>query len=174
MGKIFTFSLPNGVATALMTAGFLLFDKVVADLDVVRVHEELAAAGLDPSSMSEAAIATAAVKLGTTTSLYQAATQVIIAVMMVFFMTGFGFGAASATLVSQQMGAGHPGEASKDGWWTVVIGGSLMALWAWSWSQRPSRSQRSLIPKTRRSTPQPPRRCASSGSAPSSWSARWC
>lgn len=128
MGNIFTFSLPNGVATALMTAGFLLFDKVVADLDVVRVHEELAAAGLDPSSMSEAAIAAAAVKLGTTTSLYQAATQVIIAVMMVFFMTGFGFGAASATLVSQQMGAGHPGEASKDGWWTVVIGGSLMAL----------------------------------------------
>ena len=48
--------------------------------------------------------------------------------MMVFFMTGFGFGAAAATLVSQQMGAGHPKEASKDGWLTVIIGGGLMAL----------------------------------------------
>ena len=128
MGKIFVFSLPNGIATAIMTAGFLLFDKVVADLDVRRVHEELVAAGLDPATMSEAAITSAAASLGTTTSLYQAATQVIIAVMMVFFMTGFGFGAAAATLVSQQMGAGHPKEASKDGWWTVVIGGGLMAL----------------------------------------------
>ena len=128
MGKIFVFSLPNGLATAIMTAGFLLFDKVVADLDVQRVHSDLLAAGLDPTSMSEAAITSAAASLGTTTSLYQAATQVIIAVMMVFFMTGFGFGAAAATLVSQQMGAGHPKEASKDGWWTVVIGGGLMAL----------------------------------------------
>lgn len=128
MGKIFVFSLPNGLATAIMTAGFLLFDKVVADLDVQRVHSELLAAGLDPTSMSEAAVTSAAASLGTTTSLYQAATQVIIAVMMVFFMTGFGFGAAAATLVSQQMGAGHPKEASKDGWWTVVIGGGLMAV----------------------------------------------
>ena len=128
MGKIFVFSVPNGLATAIMTAGFLLFDKVVADLDVQRVQQELTAAGFDPSSMSEAAISSAAASLGTTTSLYQAATQVIIAVMMVFFMTGFGFGAAAATLVSQQMGAGHPNEASKDGWWTVMIGGGLMAL----------------------------------------------
>ena len=128
MGKIFVFSLPNGLATAIMTAGFLLFDKVVADLDVERVHEQLIAAGLNPSAMSEAAITSAAASLGMTTSLYQAATQVIIAVMMVFFMTGFGFGAAAATLVSQQMGAGHPKEASKDGWLTVIIGGGLMAL----------------------------------------------
>ena len=44
-----------------MTAGFLLFDKVVADLDVQRVHsEQLIAAGLNPSAMSEAAITSAA------------------------------------------------------------------------------------------------------------------
>jgi Na+-driven multidrug efflux pump len=128
MGKIFVFSLPNGLATAIMTGGFLLFDKVVADLDVRRVHGVLEAAGMNAATMSEPAIAAAAASLGTTTSLYQAATQVIIAVMMVFFMTGFGFGAAAATLVSQQMGAGHPEEAAKDGWWTVLIGGGLMAL----------------------------------------------
>jgi Na+-driven multidrug efflux pump len=128
MGRIFAFSAPNGVATAIMTGGFLLFDKVVADLDAARVSEALAQAGIDASSLSGSALTQAAQNLGITTSLYQAATQVIIAVMMVFFMTGFGFGSAAATVVSHQLGAGDPKSAAKDGWVTVLIGGSMMGL----------------------------------------------
>jgi MATE family multidrug resistance protein len=128
MRRIFVFSLPNALATAIMTGGFLLFDKVVADLDSQRVAQSLSDAGIAVASLSQTALNEAAMNIGITTSLYQAATQVIIAVMMVFFMTGFGFGAAAATLVSQQMGAGHPEEAAKDGWMTVLVGGGMMAL----------------------------------------------
>jgi multidrug resistance protein, MATE family len=130
MWRICTFSLPNAVATAGMTAGFLLFDKVIAELDKIRVEEALVGVvGAENfAGMSEVVRETTMSLHHIPADLYQSTSQLIIVVMMLFFMVGFGFGLAAATLVSQSLGAGDPEGASRNGWMTIWVGGGIVAV----------------------------------------------
>ncbi|MBM66426.1 MAG: hypothetical protein CMH55_09350 [Myxococcales bacterium] len=128
MWRVVTFSLPNGIATALMTLGFLAFDKVIAMIDEVRVERALTEAGYVVSNLSMTARTEIMDQLGTGTALFQSIHQVVIAVMMLFFMTGFGFGSAASTLVSHELGAGLLRGARRIGWRTVLVGGVIVSL----------------------------------------------
>lgn len=128
MWRVITFSLPNGIATALMTVGFLAFDKVIAVLDEIRVDRALTAAGYVASNLSLTARTEIMDQMGSGTALFQSIHQIVIAVMMVFFMTGFGFGNAASTLVSHELGAGHLRRARQLGWRTVGVGGLIVSV----------------------------------------------
>jgi MATE family multidrug resistance protein len=130
MWRICTFSLPNAVATAGMTAGFLLFDKVIAELDEIRVEAALVTTfGEEKLAGMSEVVRQAAMSLEQIPAdLYQSTSQLIIVVMMLFFMVGFGFGSAAATLVSQSLGAGDPEGAARNGWMTILVGGAIVAV----------------------------------------------
>jgi len=128
MWRVITFSLPNGIATAFMTLGFLAFDKVIAMIDELRVERALSDAGHVVANLSMTARTEIMDQLGTGTALYQSIHQVVIAVMMLFFMTGFGFGSAASTLVSHELGAGFVKRARRIGWRTVFVGGVIVSI----------------------------------------------
>ncbi len=83
----------SGCATTFVMTGFLLFYGIVGQIDA---REHLA---------------------GVNTS----ATQLIISVTMVIFMTCIAFGTSTATLVSQSLGAKKPGLAARYGWQSVLV-----------------------------------------------------
>jgi Na+-driven multidrug efflux pump len=79
-------------------SGFLLFRRIVEGLD----SAHLAAGG--------------------TESIYGAATTIIIQVLSITFFSCMAFGVATATLVSQEMGAGRPERAERIAWSSVKLG----------------------------------------------------
>lgn len=85
--------LPSGSATVILMAGFLLFMRFVGELD--------AAAG------------------GNT---YSAATKALMDTASLCFMPLIAFGTATATAVSQSLGAGKPNLAARYGWESVRVG----------------------------------------------------
>ena len=61
-------------------------------------------------------------------SIYAAATKVIMDAMSIAFMTCIAAGTATATLVSQSLGAGRPDLAERFGWESVRIGIYIMGI----------------------------------------------
>ena len=97
--EIVRLSLPSGLATVCVMTGFGLFLRIVSELD--------AAAPERPA-------------------IFTAATQVIIEILSVSFMTCLAFGTATATLVSQSLGRKKPRLAERFGWESVKLGMVLM------------------------------------------------
>lgn len=93
-------SLPSGGATVIGMTGFLLFHKAVGAVDARE------ATGL-PINAS--------------------ATAVIQQIVMLIFLVSFAFGTATATLVSQSLGANNPNLASRYAWGSVKLGTLIMA-----------------------------------------------
>jgi putative MATE family efflux protein len=98
MKELARISIPSGIATAVIMSGFLLFRRIVEGLD----SAHLAAGG--------------------TESIYGAATTIIIQVLSITFFSCMAFGVATATLVSQEMGAGRPERAERIAWSSVKLG----------------------------------------------------
>jgi MATE family multidrug resistance protein len=89
--------LPSGSASLILMAGFLLFFKFVGQID--------AAEG--------------------TGNTYSAATKALMDTGALCFMPLLAFGTATATAVSQSLGAGKPNLAARYGWESVRVG-----IWA--------------------------------------------
>ncbi|MBK8716224.1 MAG: MATE family efflux transporter [Deltaproteobacteria bacterium] len=89
MGRIVKLMVPSGSATVILMAGFALFMKFVGDIDAARDD-------------------------GTNTM--TAATKAIMDTAALCFMPAIAFGTATATAVSQSLGAGKPNLAARYGW----------------------------------------------------------
>jgi MATE family multidrug resistance protein len=87
--------IPSGTATVILMAGFALFMKFVGDIDAARND-------------------------GTNT--LTAATKAIMDTCSLCFMPAIAFGTATATAVSQSLGAGKPNLAARYGWESVRVG----------------------------------------------------
>ncbi len=98
MRRLVSLSVPSGVASTVVMTGFLLFRQVV------KVFDERYLAG------------------GGTEAIYGAATTIIIEVLSLTFFSCLAFGIATATLVSQRLGAGDPDGAERYGWSSVKLG----------------------------------------------------
>ena len=92
--ELIALSAPSALATAFVMSGFSLFYKIVGILD--------AQAGQG--------------------TIYSAATQNIIVILMAFFTGCMAYGTATATLVGQSMGAKEYDLAERYGWEAVKIG----------------------------------------------------
>jgi putative MATE family efflux protein len=93
MRNIVKLSYPSGLATLFVMTGFILFYFIVGLLDA-----------------------------GTGTPVYMAATQNIITILQLTFITCIAYGTATATLVGQSMGAGDFELAERYAWEAVKIG----------------------------------------------------
>jgi MATE family multidrug resistance protein len=93
-------SVWSGLATVFVMTGFGLFFVIVG-----RIDEREGLGGVNA-----------------------AATQLIISVTMLIFMTCIAFGTSTATLVSQSMGAKKPDLAARYGWQSVVIMSLIMGV----------------------------------------------
>ncbi len=98
MRELARISVPSGIATAVIMSGFLLFRRIVE--------------GLDSAYLAH----------GGTESIYGAATTIIIQVLSITFFSCMAFGVATATLVSQEMGAARPDRAERIAWASVKLG----------------------------------------------------
>lgn len=88
MGQIVRLMIPSGAATVVLMAGFALFMRFVGVIDTE----------------------------GGTGNVYGAATKAIMDIAGVCFMPLIAFGTATATCVSQSLGAGKPNLAARYGW----------------------------------------------------------
>jgi multidrug resistance protein, MATE family len=93
VGRIFKLMLPTGSATVILMTGFALFMRFVGDIDQVQ---------------------------GTNT--LSAATKAIMDTTALCFMPMIAFGTATATCVSQSLGAGKPNLAARYGWESARVG----------------------------------------------------
>ena len=103
MWQLARLSVPSGVATTVVMTGFLLFIGIVSMFD----RSYVAAGG--------------------TESINGAATTIIINVLSLTFFSCMAFGVATATLVSQHLGARDPDGAERYAWSSVKIGVILFA-----------------------------------------------
>ncbi|MBC8068260.1 MAG: MATE family efflux transporter [Deltaproteobacteria bacterium] len=95
MARITKLMIPSGLATVILMAGFALFMKFVGDIDAAR---------------------------GDGTNTLTAATKAIMDTTALCFMPAIAFGTATATAVSQSLGAGKPNLAARYGWESVRLG----------------------------------------------------
>jgi Na+-driven multidrug efflux pump len=106
---ILKLSIPAAVATAVMMFGFGLFSRIVGRLDA-------------------ADTGTVAGQCGGDEAVYSAATTDIVEVLKLTFTACIAFGTATATLVSQSLGAKQPDRAEKFGWASVRLGLMLFGV----------------------------------------------
>lgn len=95
IGRISQLMVPSGMATVILMTGFALFMKFVGDIDA---------------------------QVGDGTNTYSAATKAIMDTTALCFMPLIAFGTATATCVSQSLGAGKPNLAARYGWESVRLG----------------------------------------------------
>ena len=105
MWQLARLSVPSGVATTVVMTGFILFIRIVGVFD------------------QRNAVAT-----GATESIYGAATTIIINVLSLTFFSCLAFGVATATLVSQRLGARDPASAERYAWSSVKLGCMLFTV----------------------------------------------
>lgn len=108
-GDLLKLSLPAAAATIVMMVGFGAFSRVAGRLD------EIAAA---TATTTSAALATC----GKAEAINGAATTNIVALLKLTFTACIAFGTATATLVSQSLGARRPEAAERFGWGSVRLG----------------------------------------------------
>jgi putative MATE family efflux protein len=104
MWQLIRLSVPSGVATTVVMTGFILFIAIVGIFDAEHI------------------------KAGGSESIYGAATTIIINVLSLTFFSCMAFGVATATLVSQNLGANRPEDAERYAWSSVKIGAMLFAV----------------------------------------------
>lgn len=112
--EIVRLSVPSGLATVAVMSGFAIFLKIVSDIDAAE---------------SGAVVSLTAVVghgAGAPSAVYTAATKVIIDVLSIAFMSCIAFGTATATLVSQSLGARRPDLAERYGWESVKLGAAIV------------------------------------------------
>ncbi len=97
MKKLARLSVPSGVATTVVMTGFILFIRIVHIFDNERALH------------------------GATEPINGAATTIIINVLSLTFFSCMAFGVATATLVSQSLGARDPQSAERYAWSSVKI-----------------------------------------------------
>jgi len=102
-------SLPAAGATVVMMVGFGAFSRVAGRLD------EIAAANATTTSVAMATC-------GKAEAINGAATTNIVALLKLTFTACIAFGTATATLVSQSLGAKRPEAAERFGWGSVRLG----------------------------------------------------
>ena len=100
---ILKLSIPSGVATAAVMTGFLLFSKIVGQLDKT-----------PPGALPSLDASDGAVN--------GAATMIIVGVLKLTFTACLAFGTSTATLVSQSLGERNPARAEHFGWVSVRLG----------------------------------------------------
>jgi putative MATE family efflux protein len=105
MWQLARLSVPSGVATTVVMTGFILFIRIVGVFDTRN-----------------------AAATGATESIYGAATTIIINVLSLTFFSCLAFGVATATLVSQRLGARDPDSAERYAWSSVKIGCILFSI----------------------------------------------
>ncbi len=119
--EIIRLSVPSGVATIFVMSGFQFFLWVMGNLDPGPGY--LGALEFTPLVGPVAAgIEVLQPDLATSAS------WVIISFLMLVFMTSMAFGTATATLVSQSLGARNPALAERYGWESVKIGIYVMSV----------------------------------------------
>ena len=138
---------PSGLATVFVMAGVLMFVKIIGLLDEQAIADSLTATGVylgDSASLysahQNAIVAQTQLPgvgvasdmthtlLQTRPAVFTAAAKVIFDVMSVCFIAALAFGTATATLVSQSLGAGKPDLAEQYGWNSVKIFSMVMAV----------------------------------------------
>jgi len=97
--RIIKLLVPSGSATVILMTGFALFMRFVGDIDAME---------------------------GTNT--YSAATKAIMDTTALCFMPMIAFGTATATCVSQSLGAGKPNLAARYGWESARVGAMAMVV----------------------------------------------
>lgn len=102
--EIAKISIPSGFATTIVMAGVILFRQIIQDLD-------------DQYT-----------RAGGTESINGAATTIIIQVLSMMFFACLALGVATATLVSQELGAQRPEKAERVAWTSVKIGAVLFTV----------------------------------------------
>jgi len=141
MWELVKLSVPSGAAEILMMSGGLIFLKIVAILDQQAIMRSLDATSVYTGSFEAitadvqrhltsargwagAALAGdwAPAILGSRPPIFTTAAKLIIDLLTLSFVTCIGFGQATATLVSQQMGEDNYEEAERYGWDSVKIG----------------------------------------------------
>jgi len=100
VSRIVRLSLPSGVATVIGMLGFLMFHKAVGAVDA------LESSGLPVNA---------------------SATAVIQQIVLLVFLVSFAYATATATLVSQSMGAGNHEAAARYAWDSAKVGTLVMA-----------------------------------------------
>ncbi len=128
MGRILRLSIPSGVATAVLMIGILVAYHWVGLLDA-QSSSEIAKNGLASARVEwmralspfGADGTTFSSVLGTQAPIHAAATKVIFDILFLSIMACMGLGIATATLVSQNLGKGHPEESEKFAWTSVRI-----------------------------------------------------
>jgi multidrug resistance protein, MATE family len=126
MGRIARLSVPSGVATVVLMVGILFAYHWVSLLDqqsgAEGVRTSLATLRLDwlravaPFGADKDAFRSI---VSSQAPVNAAATKVIFDILFLSIMACMGLGIATATLVSQNMGRGHPDEAEKFAWTSV-------------------------------------------------------
>lgn len=147
MWDIVKLSLPGGAATIIVMFGFLMFLKIIGELDSLAVQETLSTIPAYSNAASNAVLSlqhtlfastdfssrifTADLGLmciETRPPIYTSATKVVMDVMSLTFMSAMAFGTATATLLSQSMGKGDMDLAERYGWESVKLSGLIFGL----------------------------------------------
>lgn len=135
MARIARLSVPSGVATAVLMIGILVAYHWVGLLDQQAGTEAartgLAGVRLDWLRAVSPFGADKDAFLSIVTSqapVNAAATKVIFDILFLSIMACMGLGIATATLVSQNMGRGHPDEAEKYAWTSVRMAALFTGL----------------------------------------------
>lgn len=102
--EIAKISIPSGFATTIVMACVILFRQIIQDLD-----EQFRRAGGSES-------------------INGAATTIIIQVLSMMFFACLALGVATATLVSQELGAQRPEKAERVAWTSVKIGAVIFTV----------------------------------------------
>lgn len=109
-------SLPAAAATVVMMVGFGAFSRVAGRLDEIA------------STTAVAAGSAAMAACGKAEAINGAATTNIVAILKLTFTACIAFGTATATLVSQSLGARRPEDAERFGWGSVRLGLAIFGV----------------------------------------------
>jgi Na+-driven multidrug efflux pump len=140
-------SVPSGLATVFVMAGVLMFVKIIGLLDEASIADALMSTGVYLgdgagvyTAQQNALLAHPGlpgvgassdlthVVLQARPAVFTAAAKVIFDVMSICFIAALAFGTATATLVSQSLGAGDPDLAERFGWNSVKLFAVAMAV----------------------------------------------
>ncbi len=138
--EIIRLSVPSGMATVFVMSGFLFFLWVIANLP--KGPQWLDALSFLPlAGPLVSGIDAARPDLATSAS------WSMISFLMLVFITSMAFGTATATLVSQSLGAKKPDLAERYGWESAKIGILVMGLVGLAMIIHPSMFMRIFTPK---------------------------
>ncbi len=140
-------SIPSALATLFVMGGVLMFVHIVGLLDEEAIVATLHGSGLYPGMLDAPYAQTQELLMRHTNvpggalsadwthaalqnrpAVFSAATKVIFDTLSLCFISALAFGTATATLVSQSLGANNPDLAERYGWESVKIFTSIMMV----------------------------------------------